>query len=71
VNGARRHKHQRPRLNREMIKIDIKGRGSTPHPEDLIKVVPMRPMSILSVSEGFFKRANVKLFAGSDVVIGK
>ena len=71
VNGPRRHEDQRVCLDWEMIKIDAERRRSVCHPENLVKIVPVRTLPVLAVSEPFFKRAHVKLFSGSGGVIRK
>jgi len=71
MDGAGRHEDQRVRLDGEMIKIDVERRGAMPHPEDLVKIVPVRALPILAESKRFFKCADVKFFTGADSIVGK
>jgi len=71
VDSAWRYEDQRVGFDGEMIKIDVKGGHSVRHPEDLVKIVSVRALPILAVSDPIVKRADVKPFSGAGSVIGK
>jgi hypothetical protein len=54
-----------------MIKIDVEGWCSLPHPEDLIEIVTVRALPILPASLPLFKGADMKFFSRASGVIGK
>ena len=66
-----RHENQGMLLNRKIVKIDVKGGRTALHPEDLIKIVPVRPLPILAKPKPFLKGADVEFLPGSSGIVGK